>query len=358
MRKLFIYSLSLVLVLFSCVNGKNDGRSALPADEFARIDSTDATNNFYDNVETYNLPVSTIIVDGEIANPGPVDLALLPLRSVIVKEALPAAGGENRFTGAFRYDGYSLLDILNHRVLQKANANEFEPIIDLFVEVENCRGEKAVFSWGEIFYPNNLHRIMVATRGARIVPSKTHELWDLPVESKIVVGNDLLTTRNISDPVRITVRSYPKSFETVQGLSPMYSGSFTIFDSAGTALEEIAATPVSLYKHTYHAIFYGRGRGIHSTTPFNGVMLKDIMESHFPLNEASIKTGLFCVAAADGYRVTISWSELFNRNDQQEMLLIEDASEEDGGRFRIFPACDFFSDRSIKSVKAIHYMEQ
>jgi len=356
MKKNFYLPIIAGLLISSC-NSTTITPPEVKADEFAVIDSTDATNNFYDNVETLVLPVSTIIVDGEIANPGPVDLTSLPLRSVIVKEALPDNEGGNRFTGSFRYDGYSLLDILNSRILQKANATEFEPIIDLYVEVENSNGEKVVFSWGEIYYPNNLHRVMVATRVARIVPSKTNELWVLPVQAKIVAGNDLLTSRNISDPVRITVKSYPKSFETVKGLSPMHSETFKVYGADDKVLAEINEIPSSLQRLTFNTIFYGRGRGIHSTTPFNGIMVKELLAPFFPQTNSSLKKGVLCVVAADGYRMAVSWSELFNRNDQQEMLLIEDTNGEDGGRFRFFPACDFFSDRAIKSVTGIHYFE-
>ena len=35
-------------------------------------------------------------------------------------------------------------------------------------------------------------------------------------------------------------------------------------------------------------------------------------------------TGWFCFAVGkDGYRMTVSFSELFNRNDQQEFLLVK-----------------------------------
>jgi len=357
MIRRFLILITVAASLYGCNQPGTTG-SVIMHDDFAVIDSTGATNNFYDNVETYKLPVGIITVEGEIANPGAADLSSLPLRSVIVKEALPAADGGNRFTGAFRYDGYSLLDILNDRVLQKANAEEFEPIIDLFVEVENSSGEKVVFSWGELYYPNNLHRIIIATRVARIVPSKTNELWDLPTGSKIVAGNDLLTSRNISDPVRVTVRSYPKSFETVKGLSPMYSNSFSVYGTDDNILDEFSSLHSGMARLTYHTIFYGRGKGIHSTTPFRGIMLKDLLLPYYPLSENALKRGLLCVVAADGYRMTVTWSELFNRNDQQEILLIEDVNGEDGGRFRFFPACDFFSDRAIKSVASVYYTER
>jgi hypothetical protein len=169
------------------------------------VDTLDNTNNFYDNTEKHMLPVVDLYVEGEIVNPGKVDFSSLPLHSIIVKETLLDSTWGDKFVGAYRYDGYSLFDILNTRKIQKSNAKEFNPIIDLFVEIENKNGEKVVFSWGEIYYPNNLHKIIIARSVSRIVPSKTKELWAITKSSKIVAGSDLITERNISDPVKITV---------------------------------------------------------------------------------------------------------------------------------------------------------
>ena len=69
----------------------------------------------------------------------------------------------------------------------------------------------------------------------------------------------------------------------------------------------------------------------------------------------NIKTGIICIKGEDGYRCAISYSEIFNRNDQQEFLLIKGNKGEDGGLFRVFAACDFFSDRAIKSISEIHF---
>ena len=317
------------------------------------IDTSDMTNNFYDNTETYQLPVKDLFIDGEIANPGKVDFSELPLHSVIVKETLLDTAGGDRFVGAYRYDGYSLFDILDKRILKKANINEFKPIIDLYVEVENDKGEKVVFSWGEIYYPNNLHKILIANGVSRIVPSKTKELWPLPVENKIVAASDLVTERNITSPVRITVKSCQHSFTVNQSMTPLYSSQIDVFSSARKA-EPIKTLPLNLHINTFNTIFYGRGKGIHSTTPFTGVLLKDLLLKDFPITRSNLKSGLICIAGKDGYRCAVSYSELVNRNDQQEFMLIKAGINEDGGLFRIFSAADFFSDRAIKSVSEIH----
>ena len=311
------------------------------------------TNNFYDNTATYDLPVTELTVEGEIANPGIVDFSSLPLHSVIVKETLLDSAGGDRFTGAFRYDGYSLFDILEKRIIKKANAEEFNSIIDLYIEIENEAGEKVVFSWGEIYYPNNLHKILIAGSVSRIVPSKTKELWALPESSKIVAATDLITERNIYNPVRITVKSFPKSFPTVKGMSPLYSEKILLFEGKDQ-IGEMKSIPASINKETFNTIFYGRGKGIHSTMPFIGFMLKDVIKPWYPSSRENLRSGIICIAAKDGYRSALSYSEIFNRNDQQEFLLVQTAPGEDGGLFRMFAAGDFFSDRAIKSVSEIH----
>jgi hypothetical protein len=343
----------IFLSLISCKTAQNNALGKENKTITQSVDTTDMTNNFYDNVETHPLPVKELFIDGEIANPGKVDFTILPVHSVIVKETLLNNEGGDKFTGAYRYDGYSLFDILDKRILKKANINEFKPIIDLFVEIENDKGEKVVFSWGEIYYPNNLHKILIASGVSRIVPSKTKELWPLPVESKIVAASDLVTERNITSPVRITVKSYAHSFVVKQGMAPMYSSQINIFSSA-SQLKSIETFPANLQSETFNTIFYGRGKGIHSTTPFTGVLLKDLLSKDYPINSDNLKRGLVCIAGKDGYRCALSYSELFNRNDQQEFMVIKTKVNEDGGLFRIFSAADFFSDRAIKSVSEIH----
>lgn len=315
---------------------------------------TAQTNDFYDDAETIKLKTSGVEILGEIANPGKINLEGLPIRSVVVKETL-LQGGKDKFIGAYRYDGYSLYDILNSVILKKKNEAEFPPIIDLYVEVENDKGENVVFSWGEIYYPIHRHEILIATQVARIVPSKTKDLWPLPTDSKLVVASDLLTHRNISNPTRITVKSYSGKFEITKGMSPMNSNHFTISDDI-KKLDEISVLPANYVKLTYPAVFYGRGRGIHGTTPFTGILLKDLLSRYIGLNEKSLKNGLLIIAGKDGYHAAYSYSEVMNRNDQAEFLVVPSEKGADGGDFQVYPAVDFFSDRAIKSVESIRFV--
>ncbi len=320
----------------------------------ASADKEDKNNNFYDNEETFHLIGSEIEIVGEIANPGKVDFANLPKRSVIVKETLLNDDGTNRFVGAYRYDGYSLFDILKDRVLKKKNAEEFKPIIDLYVEIENRNGEKVVLSWGEIYYPNFLNNILIATDVMRIVPSKTKDLWPLPTERRLIVAQDLITERNISDPVRITIKSYDRNFPVNREIKPLYSAEISSFinnNGIGVVKEEFN----NQQKETLHTVFYGKGRGIHSTQPFTGYYLKDLFLKQWPFTKGNLRTGLIVIVGLDGYRSVYSYSEVMNRNDQAEVLLVPSKPQEEGGAYRIFPSCDFFSDRAVKAVSEIHF---
>ncbi|MBK7211693.1 MAG: hypothetical protein IPH88_00045 [Bacteroidales bacterium] len=309
------------------------------------------TNDFYDDAESHDLKMGTLTLAGEIAVAGVADLSVLPLRTVIVKETR-FENGRDHFIGAYKYEGYSLYDILNLCVIKKKNEAEFPPIIDLYVEVENEKGEIARISWGEIYYPIHQHEILIASKVTRIVPSKTKELWTLPVESKLVVAHDLLTHRNISMPTKITVKSYTGTFTIKKGMKPMYAPSFAIKGS-GLADVSIEVLPSEMLHLTYPAVFYGRGTGIHGTTPFEGILLKELLGKYFPFDTESLTKGIFVTTGKDGYHAVFTYSEIMNRNDQAEVLIVQCKENEDGGLYKLYPAADFFSDRSIKSLESI-----
>jgi len=322
---------------------------------FAQNEKIMHNNNFYDDTETIPLKGGGIEIAGEVENPGKVDLNSLTKHSVIVKEALLKEDGKNVFMGAYRYDGYSLFDILTDRIVNKKNKAEFPSIIDLYVEIENDKGEMVVVSWGEIFYPSNLHKIILATDVSRIVPSKTKDLWPLPAERKLVIASDLITERNISNPVRITVRSYSKSIPVNRGIDTLYSREITLISNKGQQLT-ISEIPEGIQQETENTVFYGRGRGIHSTQPFTGIYLKELFAKFGNENAEDLKTGLCAIIGIDGYRSVFTFSEIINRNDQSEVMLVPCKKEEkDGGKFRLFAGADFFSDRAVKAISGIEF---
>jgi hypothetical protein len=319
----------------------------------AAKDDNNRTNDFYDNSVTYFLPQEKEIeVGGEIENPGSIDLSKFPLHSVIVKEAL-LNGNTTEFVGAYRYDGVSLLDILNEYVLAKKNAKDFRPIVDLYVEIENDEGDKVKISWGEIFYPIHLHEIIIATKVMHIAPTKTDDYWPIPQESRLIIASDLITCRNISNPSKITVKSLDKHFVVNKGMENMWSDQVLI-KVDGKQKDVYTELPSELPDLSYPNIFYGKGRGIHSVTPMIGSELKAFIAKYIPLNEHNLRTGMITISALDGYRSAFTVGEIMNRNDQSEFMIIDKNNYEGAGRFSVYPASDFFSDRAMKAVTEIH----
>lgn len=314
-------------------------------------DTEDKTNDFYDNAATVNLPVPTVEIAGEVANPGKVDFSKLLLRSVIVKETI-LKEGKDSFVGAYRYDGYSLYDILNNTIVKKKLEAEFGSMIDVWVEIENNKGEKVTVSWGEIYYPSNRNNVIIATKVARIVPSKTKDLWPLPTESRLIVGSDLITERNISSPVKISVCSFSKSIPVNKEMASAFSPVINVFKDE-VITDSIKKYPTNLPMQDYHTVFYGRGKGIHGIKDFKGVMLKDVLTKYAELNKKNLQTMMIAVIAKDGFRCVYTFSELFNRNDFAEVLLIDRGTDEKFGAFSVFPAPDYFSDRAVKAINEI-----
>jgi hypothetical protein len=351
MRTLLLIAIAGIL-LNSCTQSPQTHQNQLG--QKAEFDSTDATNDFYDNAPTYKLKSNNEIkIAGEVTKTANRELDKFPKRSVIVKETLLKRKTDS-FVGAYKYSGYSLYDILNDTKLDKANKEQFSPIIDLYVVVNNPKGEKAVLSWGEIYYPNNRHKNIIATKVTPIIPSKTKEQWPLPEQSKLVVGNDLLDERNISNPTRIEIHSLKGNYPEKEQ-DKLYAPSIAIRNAEGKQLRELKNIPEEMHEIEYPSVFYGRGRGIHGVTSFKGYLLKDLLKSEFPVTANRLQEGLFLVAAPDGYRAAFSYSEIFNRNDQSEVLLLDLGDNMENGKFRTFPAGDFFSDRAIKAVSEIQY---
>ncbi len=341
-----LFFVCIMLIFASC-------KTETPKIETNFVDKTDATNDFYDNEELHLLQGSEIMISGEIEKPGIVDFKNFPERSIIVKEAL-LDSNKTKFIGAYKYTGYSLYDILNRRILQKKNADIFPPIVDLYVEIENDNGEKVIISWGELYYPIHRHEIIIATKVMHIVPSKTKDYWPLPTETRLIVGSDLLTERNISNPSKITIKSLDRNYTINREINPMYSPDLKFFVGE-KLIQTITELPENTKYTDYPNIFYGRGRGIHGVSPFNGAFMKDVFKEYFEVNKENLQTGMFTVAAVDGYRAAYTFSEVFNRNDQSEVLIIDKDNYEDAGKFSLYPAGDFFSDRAIKAVNEIRF---
>lgn len=308
-------------------------------------------NSFFERGAVKEYGLKTVYVGGEVENPGPVTLATLPLRGLAVKE-MALEGGTPQFKGAYYFTGYSLYDIINTKPVKKVNP-DFSPETDLYVVVENDKGQKAVFSWGEIYYTRDSFNSLISKSVRPINPAKSEQSWPLPEQPRLICGGDLFNDRFITNPVKITVKSVMGVFtgqKSDSAFSPeleiVYGGTVTVVAN-GANFSSGRGNPVPSYGH---------GMGFKGLKTTEGFLLKDV------LFKAGVKqhgsgSSLVVISAKDGYRASFSLAEIVNRNDSEDLLVVDKGMEEAYGRFALFAPADFFVDRNVRSIAKVEIIK-
>jgi len=262
-------------------------------------------NNYYNRESPHPLEFGEdILVTGEVEKDVRVNLEKLPWRSVVVKESR-MEGDSLVFEGAFRYDGYALSDILSIVKVDKWKKEEFYPPVDLYVEVWNDKGEFAVFSWGELFYSADPYNVIIAKNVTRVIPGKTKELWKLPKSAKIVSGGDRYSVRNISDPVKIVIKSLRGNFKVDREPEIFTSTALEVNDGTQQVLT-FPNLPAHLPVVEKRTLFYGQSMGYKGEKIYRGVSIEQLIGESLPLNKSSLRGGIVCIEATDGYRASFS----------------------------------------------------
>jgi len=313
-------------------------------------DHSQATNSLFDVSEAKVFNPGKILVQGEVQEPGMVDLSQLPLHNAPVKE-LALENGKQTFKGAYFISGYALCDILNKKQAKKSPENTFKPLVDMYVIVENSKGEKAVFSWGEIFHRDSYH-ILIAKTIQPVNPARLKTSWPLPAESRLISADDLLNVRFISNPAKITVKSYHGNAapETVKDI---YSPEIRITTLTGSAV--IRDIGSAIEKRHYDSVLYGHGMGFKEVLSFSGYLFKDVIAAHVKITADNLKSAIFVISAKDGYRSVFSISEIMNRNDNQDILLRDVKDSPSEGRYTLV-ITDFFADRDVRVIDKIEML--
>jgi hypothetical protein len=315
-------------------------------------------NSVYYESDPIKMKVGSLTVKGEVKNPGRVDLSKLYQHEIVVREATLDGSSEIAFSGAYRYIGYSLLDILNPFLLDKKNAANFKPQMDVYIVIKNDKGESVVFSWSEIFHVSQIHQILIATEAAPLKPHKVEVNYPIGESWRVVAGNDLFSYRILENPTEIIVYSFDKKdYEINREINPMYSPEVSVIKD-GIVLQTIPVIEDRTRFERNHSIFYGMGMGYHDYPIFEGISLPELTKEHInPFDKEMISNGLVCFASLDGYRAIYSFSELYNRNDQVVPILAVPENSKDGGYYRNYLSSDFFADRSVKSLKEIYFFK-
>ncbi len=293
-----------------------------------------------------------------MSHSGRVNLNDFYKREVFVKESTHDPEKGISFIGSYRYKGYSLFDLLHPFNQDKKNSEEFRPVIDLYVEIANDKGETGVFSWSEIFHTSVPHQILIATEVAPILPYRQDVEYPTGTHWRVVSAGDLFAFRTLKNPATITIRSFDKKNYVInRDIEPLYSPTIDVVmnDSLLTTIFPEDNYPNAL---TYYSTFYGMGMGFHESDHFKGPRLLDLLPNAIDRTAKEWnKQGLVCFVGVDGYRVVYSYSELFNRADQLPPILAVPIDSKNGGHFRNFHPNDFYADRSVKALKELYFFK-
>lgn len=320
-----------------------------PAQDAAKP-AAPAVNSFFERGPVKEYAPGSVYVGGEVENPGPVALASLPVRETAVKE-VALAGDKAEFKGAYFFSGYSLYDILKAKPVKKVNA-DFSPEVDLYVVVENAKGEKAVFSWGEIYYARDNFRALIYKTARSVTAPKKGKDWPLPETSRLVCAGDLYNTRFLSDPVKITVKSAAGAFPGEKHAAA-FAPEFTL--TAGGKSVVVKDLAKLAAKRGYLDAGYGHGTGFKGIKRPDGYLLKDIL-AQAGVAQQDAKSALVVISAPDSYRAVFSLAEIINRGDNADFLVVDRGQDEEG-RFSLFAAPDFFVDRNVRSMAKVEVIK-
>jgi hypothetical protein len=307
-------------------------------------------NSFFERGPVKEYALKSVYVGGEVENPGPVELASLPVREVAVKE-LAYENGKPQFKGAYFFSGYALYDILKAKAVKKVNS-DFSPETDLFVVVENDKGEKAVFSWGEIYYAADNFRALIYRSARSISPAKKDTSWPLPAEARLVCSSDLYNSRFIANPTKLTIKSAPGVF-TGEKHKLLFTPELKVI--AGDKTITVSDPEKAGAVRNYVSAGYGHGTGFKGVKSAGGFLLKDVL-AKAGLEPQVSGASLVVVSSRDSYRAAFSLSEIINRSDNADFLVVDKGQEEDG-RFALFLAVDFFVDRNVRSMEKVEVLK-
>lgn len=355
--KLKVYRFITLFLIFISLNHQSSAQEVQGVTG-ATLLNAKTGNSLYHKTDEKSLKISELYIGGEIENAGKTDLTRFYKHEIILKESVLTSENNVEFIGAFRYKGYSLFDLLNPHLLKKKNVETFRPPIDLYVVIENDKGESVVFSWSEIFQTNLIHQIILATEVAPIKSYKKDTEYKTGEQWKVISATDLYSNRALENPVRITVKSFDqKEYVINRDIKPLFSHEIRvdIHQDSSFIIPAIAETSQLI---SYNTSFFGMGMGYHDNQSFKGIALKSFLEnSGFSFEKDWIRNGLVCAASVDGYRAVFSFSELFNRYDQVGPILSVSDKDEKSGFYRFFLPSDFYADRSVKAVKELYFFK-
>jgi precorrin-4 methylase len=305
----------------------------------------------------------TVTVTGLVRRPLSLtvgDLAKLSAVPVRINDVR----GDGSYHGAFSTQGVPLRSLLELAGIQK-EAGAFPRPLDLAIVVRDREGKTAALSWGEVFYKNP-GSATLAFSTAPIMPHKDCKACHPPslykplmdqlarpvALPKLVMADDFGSDRALEGVVNVEVVDLkPDSGPWPVKKGDRFSPQMTVSGGSKKALTVKDLSGFPRARATVNVV--GDGKGFHGRYECEGAPLVDV------LARAGVKADLrtvFVASGFDGYRVLISYGELYLSPLGRRILVVDrrdGAPLEKDGRFAIVFPDDQAADRDVKSVERI-----
>ncbi len=338
--------------------------------------------------------IAAIRVTGCVKDPMTLeqtDIALFHQHTRIVKLFFP----DGTYRGTTDIAGAGLREILEKADITKKSDDGFDRPLDTYILVKGRGGERALFSYGEIFLSDDQDQFLLADRMRPVIPhhhaNPTELGWDreawldssareklemkkcmgchdghqqvklsLPAGMCLVPTHDKNTHRFIADVAEISVcqagvtvsksDSKDKSLWVDRPVLVLKDG------------HEVPIGPDSLNglpTIEWQDASVGMGRGFQGIRQWKGASLLGLLNRNVGANP-DYGTFAILVTASDGYRCLYSGGEMAYSPLGETLILADTVDgkpmDKDSGRFRTVTKEDFFIDRSVRLVKEIRIL--
>ena len=268
----------------------------------------------------------------------------------------------NRITGAYIYLGVPVIHILEGVAPVNRPEDPFDRPLDMLVLVQNGKGEKSWFSYGELTMCDDANPVTLAYHRLELLPSKdpekyTKNSWHGPHQGlRLVVPRDGDTSRYIDTAERLTLlrprwhtpdgtptMTVPGKGAPMPDQLILAEGAKIIWQGAPNSLD-LPSRTVPNWRRV------GHGRGIKSKTPeiAVGIGFVDLIKQLFP---QMTREDAIMVVAIDGYRSLFSGREILEHTQGAEILVQDKTQQKHGWTIQV--CGDFFVDRCIWGVSHI-----
>lgn len=269
------------------------------------------------------------------------------------------------YFGDFEFRGVPLVTLISMAGPRKESSSFMRPT-DLAIVVQNESGKRVSFSYGELLFraPSD---VVLAFDAEPMIPKRSCDSchkdrsghnWQSVLNRKqvfprLIAGRDLDADRSLEGVMSIeVVELFSPAPQPKSKSQPLASESIAIRDGAAgiATTRSLGSYP----RHEVHALEVGDAMGYHGEVRCEGALLTDVLTASKAPSGPDVG---YVIAAADGFRATISSAELFSAVQPPPILIVDRCngqSLKEQGNFKLIVANDTIAERWVKSVATIN----